>query len=692
MKNTLLTLSALLFSFSAFCQPITTYQNFHGKYDFTMIGNTMNAEANGTAAACTILTQSSAALNLQANQTVEAAYLYWSGSGSVAEGDLNIKLNGNNITAQRTFTTNVGANNDMPLFGAFADVSGIVINSGNITYTVSDFDINAIIAPYCPTGINYAGWSIVIVYKDLSLPNNIVTIYDGFQGVTTQNPEISITLSGLNVINPNGAKIGFLAWEGDANISVTEELRINNNLVGNPPLNPTNNAFNCTNSFTGAANLWNMDLDYYNIANYVAIGDTSLNFKIKTGQDTVIANCFALSLNSELADAAVTADKVNLACGSDQIEVDYTIKNNNEFIDLPTNIAVSFYGDNTLITTIHTQVPIPSNTFVTNSITLTKPASLPDNFVLKIAIDDIGNGTGAVAETSEENNTALYDINMMIDPIVTKPNDVIQCDDNEDGLEIFNLTALENQISPSASLNNFYYYNSENDATNQLNSIASPSNHTIPVETKNTIWVRIENKESGCFKITSFNITAQRKALSKVAEPIKLCNDKNNPIWTNLTSIELYLSKYYEHYKDVVLQYYSTINDAENEVNPIYNTTSFQPERYPTSIFVRAKGPNELWCDKIIEVQLNDCVVPKGISPNADGLNDVLNLSNFNLIDLKIYNRYGKIVYTHGAGYIDQWNGQDKQGNELPSGTYYYSITTLYENYVGYIYIIKEVK
>lgn len=692
MKNTLLTFFSFFFYCMAFSQPITAYQNFHGKYDFTMIGNTMNAEANGTGAACTILTQSAASLNLQTNQTIEAAYLYWSGSGSVADADLNIKLNGNNITAQRTFTTNVGANSDMPLFGAFADVSGIVKNTGNGAYTVSELDLNNIIAPYCPTGINYAGWAIIIVYNDLSLPNNIVTIYDGFQGVTTQTPEISITLSGLNVINPNGAKIGFLAWEGDANISVTEELRINNNLVGNPPLNPTNNAFNCTNSFTGVANLWNMDLDYYNIANYIAIGDTSLNFKIKTGQDTVIANCFAISLNSELADAAVTVDKVYLECGSDQIEVDYTIKNNNEFIDLPTNIAVSFYGDNTLITTIHTQVPIPSNTFVTNSITLTKPTSLPDNFVLKIAVDDIGNGTGVVAETSEENNTSLYDINMMIDPIVTKPNDVIQCDDNEDGIEIFNLTALENQISSSASLNNFYYYNTQNDANNQTNTIASPSNHTVQVETKNTIWVRVENKESKCFKITSFDITSQRKALANVAQPIQLCNDKNNPTWVNLNLLELYLSKYYTHFNEVTLKYYSNINDAENETNTISNTLSYKPQQFPSSIFVRAKGPNELWCDKIIEVQLNDCIVPRGISPNADGLNDALDLSNFNLTDLKIYNRFGKEVYSHGVGYINQWRGQDKQSNELPAGTYYYAIHTLYDIYVGYVYIIKEVK
>ena len=46
---------------------------------------------------------------------------------------------------------------------------------------------------------------------------------------------------------------------------------INGNLIANPPLNPENNAFNGTNSFTGASDLYNMDLDVYNIQNNIHI-------------------------------------------------------------------------------------------------------------------------------------------------------------------------------------------------------------------------------------------------------------------------------------------------------------------------------------------------------------------------------------------------------------------------------------
>ena len=103
----LTTLVLLLTQYTSTAQ-MTPYGDFHGKYDFTMFGNTLNLVPNGAVSSCTILTQSSANLNLTPNQTVHAAYLYWSGSGSLAQADLEVKLNGVDIVAERTWTKNMG--------------------------------------------------------------------------------------------------------------------------------------------------------------------------------------------------------------------------------------------------------------------------------------------------------------------------------------------------------------------------------------------------------------------------------------------------------------------------------------------------------------------------------------------------------------------------------------------------------
>ena len=82
---------------------------------------------------------------------------------------------------------------------------------------------------------------------DPSLPLNQLNVYDGLESVPDT---ITIELNNLNVMDTNGARIGLIAWGGDAGLAVDEELQMNGITLSNPPLNPVNNAFNGTNSFT----------------------------------------------------------------------------------------------------------------------------------------------------------------------------------------------------------------------------------------------------------------------------------------------------------------------------------------------------------------------------------------------------------------------------------------------------------
>jgi gliding motility-associated-like protein len=88
-------------------------------------------------------------------------------------------------------------------------------------------------------------------------------------------------------------------------------------------------------------------------------------------------------------------------------------------------------------------------------------------------------------------------------------------------------------------------------------------------------------------------------------------------------------------------------------------------------------------------VSISQCIIPSGISPNNDGMNDCLDISFLNATKLTIYNRYGSIVYEKGD-YRDEWCGTSNDGNELPTGTYYYIVTLPSENpKKGWIYINK---
>jgi hypothetical protein len=137
---------SFLLSVSFYGQNISLYQQFNGRFDFAFIGNTLNNIENNNIfglprPSCTINTSSSASLNLNSNDIIESAYLYWAGSGT---GDFDVKLNNQNISAQRSFSA-IQNQSGLPFFSAFADITSIVKSTGNGVYTFSDLDLTAVI-------------------------------------------------------------------------------------------------------------------------------------------------------------------------------------------------------------------------------------------------------------------------------------------------------------------------------------------------------------------------------------------------------------------------------------------------------------------------------------------------------------------------------------------------------------------
>ena len=481
---------------SVYGQDISLYQQYNGRYDFTFIGNTLNTIENNNITGfptppCTILTSSSATLTLNTNDIVESAYLYWAGSGP---GDFNVKLNSQAIVAQRTFS--IFNSGGFEFFSAFNDITSLVQSTGNGNYTLSELDLTGVIDPYCPTGGNFGGWAIVIVYKNPALPLNQLNIYDGMQGVPNV---INITLNSLNVIDNQDAKIGFVAWEGDKNIAVNESLTINGSELENLPLNPANNAFNGTNTFTNSNQLFNMDLDVYNIQNNIQIGDTTANIQLTSSQDFVMINCIVTKLNSQLPDATVTIDDLDIACNSREITVDYTVYNINSTATLQAETPIAIYADGTLLQTTQTINSIPVGDSENATIQLTIPDTIPADFNLLFSVDDDRTGNGIVIENNETNNDANATVALVnseeIPPLAT----LYSCNK---GLTkgVFNFSEYETLIKTNAS-DIVTFYATESDRNNNTNPISSAADYTSPT-TPATIYVKLDN--GSCYATATF--------------------------------------------------------------------------------------------------------------------------------------------------------------------------------------------
>lgn len=606
MKNYFLLFLILLFSTTVFSQNIELYApQFNGRYDYTAIGNTMNTEENNPALNCTILTASSATLALPSDQTVVAAYLYWAGSGT---GDFQVELNNVPITATRTFSHITDPQHEY--FSAFVDVTSQIISEGNTTYTLSELDLTSIIdnfSPYCDNRTNFAGWSIIIVYEDPNLPLNQLSIYDGLEAVGTNSNFLTFTLNNLNVIDNIGAKIGFLAWEGDASLAIQESLEINGNLISNPPLNPVTNAFNGTNSFTLSSTLYNMDIDVYNIENNISIGDTSAIISLTSGQDFVMINNVVTVLNSQLPDATPIIDLVQTQCNSRIIELDYTIANFNSTDILPANTSINFYANTVLVGNAFTQNPIPIGGTETGNIVLTIPASVPNDFQLSIVVDE----NNVVTEIVETNNSITAAVHLLFPQITNPLEDLYECDENpSDNFVIFDLTvntslAIGNQTDASVS-----YHLSQNDADTGTAEIATPQNYQNTGNPQE-IFVRLEeNSDPTCYVTDSFFLNVIPTPLAVDPGPIIVCDDPSNDGTAifDLTELSAIINN---GQNNTSLSFHLTQITALSGTSALGNPSEYQNSSNPQTIYVRLESTVLASCFSLISFELRvEAIVP----------------------------------------------------------------------------------
>jgi gliding motility-associated-like protein len=391
--------------------PHTLYQQFNGPYDYTIIGNTHNpsdAWASPQPPFGSMLTSSSANLNLASNQTIVGAYLTWAGISNGANTTLT--LNGTTFTPDFINVANpFPQTTASPYFSAVKDITSFVQSTGNGNYQVTNFNLNPFQGNYYSTAIYAAGWNIIIVYSNPTLPNKQLNIYDGyrFTSIGSGIPIINFPINNLNVTNIAGAKMTMISYLGNSTIILGQLLKVNNSTLSNAQ-NPPNNPFNSTNSFTNSTSSWQMDVDTYSINNYINVGDVS--FEITAG--SIIPMVYSIvitSIQSELPDATISLDNITGQdiCQNQDLTLDYTVYNVNSNDTLLAGTPVSIYAnDSTLLSTFL----LPSNILIGDSLSLSAllnvPSFIASPFSLSMVVNDDGTQLGVYPESNFGNNTS----------------------------------------------------------------------------------------------------------------------------------------------------------------------------------------------------------------------------------------------------------------------------------------------
>ncbi|SHH31052.1 T9SS type B sorting domain-containing protein [Winogradskyella jejuensis] len=117
-----------------------------------------------------------------------------------------------------------------------------------------------------------------------------------------------------------------------------------------------------------------------------------------------------------------------------------------------------------------------------------------------------------IARVENNDNTDCYEtveVNLEVNalPVITNMVELLQCDDDTDGISNFNLTEAEVLISTNFANETFTYHINPADAVSGANAIINPTAYanTDPSSNPDILFVRVENNDT-CFRVAQLDL------------------------------------------------------------------------------------------------------------------------------------------------------------------------------------------
>lgn len=348
------------------------------------------------------------------------------------------------------------------------------------------------------------------------------------------------------------------------------------------------------------------------------------------------------------------------------------------------------------------------------------------NFIIEAMIG--GGCVDHVLVTINYSTSSQY--NFQIDPI---------CDENNDGLEIVDLTQFESNFTNST----FKYFRNLDDLNNDSNEIEVPSNYNFDENLGNQIYFKIFQNSNICPDLGIIQITLNKQPQITIDNYL-VCPGEEIIITPNDSEWEIE-SYNWQDANGNSISTNQTITLSEPGIyrltltatNECTYTEEFEVNHYdlPTLVeitfqqntaIVVATGNRTILYSKdgitwqtnnifenlspgvhnfYIKYESENCIVGpvKGlipiivntITPNGDGINDIWYISDMDVFNgenakLYIFDRYGKRLFSQESNVELSWNGKIN-GKPIPSTSYWYIIELPDgRKYTGYINVINK--
>jgi gliding motility-associated-like protein len=263
---------------------------------------------------------------------------------------------------------------------------------------------------------------------------------------------------------------------------------------------------------SGIINYTVTDTNTDGINNYISLdSDGDLCF------DVIEAGFLDADNDGKLGNTPITVNNFGMVTSG----VGYTIPNNNYMIPAPIAITtqplnqtncelenVAFTLVNSTVDFYQWQVSTDGTTWAdlaanttyagvsSPSLQISSITNAMNGFRYRVVLNRNGNSCGLISSAAVLNVLPL--------PTIVTPINLVQCDDDTDGISAVNLRQKEASISANAAAETFTYFTSQigaetNDASVQL------QNPTAYTTGNTTVWFRVVNTQ-GCFRTGQLNV------------------------------------------------------------------------------------------------------------------------------------------------------------------------------------------
>ncbi|NNK28767.1 MAG: T9SS type B sorting domain-containing protein, partial [Flavobacteriaceae bacterium] len=278
--------------------------------------------------------------------------------------------------------------------------------------------------------------------------------------------------------------------------------------------------------------------------------------------------------------------------------------------------------------------------------------------------NSIANSEQVVVRMENIDNTNCYTtalIDLIVDPLpnVTPIVELRQCDDDADGLTLFNLTEANDLISTNGANEVFTYYLTQTEAQGGavVDQIANVNAYQNPVPLAGVVFARIES-DQGCWRTAQIDlivgatqIPAGFQLSYNACDDVSIDGDNTNGIASfDFIDATAQIEALFPVGQNITISYYTSITDALSETNSIPDISDHRNDLSPNvqNIVVRVDSDDVNACLGLGE-HIALTVDPL---PTENTITDFVLCSDTNEAQFDLMSKDNEVIGTHAGGMI----------------------------------------